>query len=187
MIFINSCSSIVSQTLLLLLHPKCHSHLFAFHSPSYCIVLSLHLHVTYNLGNLCLRVTSVTHLSSQYLILLLVSIDQPMLLSNQFCCCPSPQILHKSCHHLVSSFALVGRYRFLHYPYFDSNTSFHSHCFSTPNLHFHLVNKVVLNFSISLISNPPSSLGLHIVSHFIQGILCLSYPHSQRNFIYIFL
>ena len=95
-------------------------------TPSSSIVLSLQFDIANNLGNLWLSGKSPTHLSSQNLIVLLVPTIQSMLLLNNLFCCPSPYTLRKSLHHHDSSFTTLVELRFLHDPYFDSNTSFHN-------------------------------------------------------------
>ena len=101
--------------------------------------------------------------------------------SNQLFWLLTSQILHRSRHHLKFLLSTLISYMSLHEPYLECSTSFHTPTSSTPNLHFHLANNAILNFSISLMPNPPASTGLQTVSHDTQAIFLPSCPQPQRN------
>jgi len=87
----------------------------------------------------------------------------------------------KSLHHLDSLVELPLSFKFLQDSYLVSKISFYKPLSTVANLHFHLANKAILNSLMSLIPNPPCSLGLHILAHFIHAIFLrvASQPHRK--------
>ena len=92
-----------------------------------------------------------------------------------------PQMLLKSLHHLDSPILLPTLSKLLQDPYFDLIISLYKPSSFVPNLHFHLPRRALLNFSISLILNPPHSLVLQTVLHLIRANFFLSQPQPLKN------
>jgi len=77
---------------------------------------------------------------------------------------------------------MLDTFKFLHDPYFDYKVSFHWPFSEESILHFYFASKTLLNRSMCLIPNPPSCLGLQILSQLIQTTFLPSAPQSYRNF-----
>jgi len=134
-----------------------------------------------SIGKTCLSVTLSTHLFSQNLIHLPFPNLQVILLSNQFESFPTSQTLHKSFHQVEHFLSTMVNLMSLHDPYLESKISLHSPSTSTPILHFHLANKVVLNLHTSLFPKPPVSIPEHTLSYATNAIFLPSCPQPQRN------
>jgi len=118
-------------------------------------------------------------LSSQNLIHLPFSNLQEILLSNQFESFPTSQTLHKSFHHVELFQSTMINLMSLHDLYLESKISLHSPSTSTPILHFHLANKVILKLPTSLTPKPPVSIRKHTLSHTTHAIFLPGGPQSQ--------
>jgi len=127
------------------------------------------------------------HLSSQNRIPLPFPSLQVILLSNQLESFTTSQTVHKSFHQVELFLSSMVSLMFLHEPYLDSKTSLQTPSSLTPNLHFHLANRAVLNLPTSLIPKPPTSMGEHTFSQATQAIFLPSCPQLQRNLACIFL
>ena len=101
--------------------------------------------------------------------------------SKQMIPCPSSHTFFKSHHHLNECIKILDSYRFLHEPYLETRISFHKPFSRDPSLHFHLPSKALLKECSCLMPNPPSTLGLHILSYLIKAIFLPSASQPHKN------
>lgn len=96
----------------------------------------------------------------------------------QFTSSLPPRTSLKSLHLHDSCLGLPLTSKLLQNPYLEYIIFFHKLCSFVYNLHFHLVNNVILNTLMSLRPKSPPSFDLQIVSHFTQAIFLPSLSQS---------
>jgi len=133
-----------------------------------------------------LRLAFPTHTFSQNLTLSPLPNFQPTSSWNHSSPPPSLHTFTRSLYHHdwnLSGVLVTSCFR----PYFESRHSFYLPFSSEIQRHLHLAKSSILNFRMSLMPSPPSSLGLHKFFQLTHDIVLFSFPQPHRNILWILI